>query len=97
MLVAANDALTFANDSSRRANSLAMMSSAVAMRSLAQAVPWFPGDGGPDESDLTAEFGLAGVSFARSVPSAWRPYYLRELQTVCATCRTSSRPSRSTA
>jgi hypothetical protein len=80
MLAAANASLPVASDSSQRAAALAMMSSAVAMRSLAQATPWFPGDAGPEEGDLTAQYGLADVSFARSVPSAWRPYYLRELQ-----------------
>lgn len=80
MLVAANASLSFASDSARRSSALAILSSAVAMRSLAQSMPWFPGDGGPDASDLTAEYGLTDVAFARSVPSAWRPYYLRELQ-----------------
>lgn len=69
-----------ATDSLRRASALALVSGAVAMRSLAQAERWFPGDDGPGAGDLTAEFGLAAVSFARTVPAAWRPYYLRELQ-----------------
>lgn len=81
MLAGANASLTFTTDSAHRSNALAMLSSAVAMRSLAQSTPWFPGDSGPEVSDLTTEYGLDDVSFARSVPSAWRPYYLRELQT----------------
>jgi hypothetical protein len=59
---------------------LSVLASAVALRSLAQAAPWFPGDGGPDAGDLNSEFGLADVAFARGVPTEWRPYYLRELQ-----------------
>ena len=35
----------------------------------------------PTRADLTDEFGLARVSFGAGVPAAWRPYYLRELQT----------------
>ncbi|MDB4876377.1 MAG: hypothetical protein JWM41_2823 [Gemmatimonadetes bacterium] len=68
------------SDSARRPTALALLSAAVALRSLAQQVPWFAGDGGPDAADLAAEFGLANVSFARGVPSEWRPYYMRELQ-----------------
>jgi len=67
-------------DSIRRAGELALLSSAVALRSLAQATPWFPGDGGPDVSDLRTEFGLADVSFSRGVRASWQPYYLRELR-----------------
>ncbi|MEP6494574.1 MAG: hypothetical protein ABJF01_17950 [bacterium] len=80
MLAAAYASLGVTSDSVRRAGALAMLSSAVALRSLAQAEPWFPGDAGPGVGDLTTEFGLADVSFARSVPGSWRPYYLRELQ-----------------
>jgi hypothetical protein len=67
-------------DSIRRAGELALLSSAVALRSLAQATPWFPGDGGPDVSDLRTEFGLADVSFSRGVRASWHSYYLRELR-----------------
>jgi hypothetical protein len=67
-------------DSSRRSMALAVLSSAVALRTLAQSAPWFPGDDGPDVTDLTSEFGLADVSFSRAVPAAWQPYYLRELR-----------------
>jgi hypothetical protein len=35
---------------------------------------------GPTAADMITEFGLSSVTFARSVPTAWRPYYLRELQ-----------------
>jgi hypothetical protein len=79
-LIAANARLVFRNDSTARASSLAVLSSAVAVRTLAQATPWFDGMSGPTAADITSEFGLATVTFARSVPSAWRPYYLRELQ-----------------
>jgi hypothetical protein len=67
-------------DSARRVSALAALSAAVALRTLAQQEPWFAGDTGPDATDLSAEFGLLGVSFARGVPAAWRPFYLRELQ-----------------
>lgn len=68
------------DDSLRRASSLAMLASAVSLRGYAQRTPWFVGDRAPDAADVVAEFGLRTVTFARGVPSAWRPYYLRELQ-----------------
>ena len=67
-------------DSLRRSSALALLSAAVALRSLAQEAPWFPGDLGPASGDLSEEFGIADVAFARAVPKNWRPYYLRELQ-----------------
>lgn len=67
-------------DSVHRDGALALLSSAVALRSLAQSTPWFPGDGGPEVSDLRSEFGLADVTFSRGVRAAWQPYYLRELR-----------------
>ena len=66
-------------DSSRRLPALAVLTSAVALRTRAQSTPWFADDPAPTVHDLSAEFGLADVSFAPSVPAAWRPYYLREL------------------
>ena len=56
-----------------------MLSTAVSMRSLAQEAPWFDGDVGPTAADITAEFGLAGITFSRSVPESWRGYYVREM------------------
>ena len=79
-LVARYASSAAADDSTRRGDALALLSSAVAMRSLAQQAPWFNGDGGPDASDLAAEFGIASVSFTHAVPAAWQPYYMRELQ-----------------
>jgi hypothetical protein len=79
-LIAASARLAFGSDSGTRASSLAVLSSAVAVRTLAQATPWFQGMPGPTAGDLVSEFSLANVSFARSVPAVWRPYYLRELQ-----------------
>lgn len=79
-LIAASARLAYGADSGTRASSLALLSSAVAVRTLAQASPWFLGMPGPTASDLVSEFGLSGVTFARSVPSVWRAYYLRELQ-----------------
>jgi hypothetical protein len=56
------------------------LAAATAVRTMNQAEPWFVGDGGPDASDVTSEFGLASVTFSRTVRAAWRPYFLRELQ-----------------
>ena len=80
-LAAAYAPLAARSDSSERTNALTVLSTAVALRSLAQQEPWFPGDEGPDASDLSSEFGVADVVFAHAVPGAWRPFYLRELQT----------------
>jgi len=80
-VLAANAARAIpSSDTARRANALALLASAVSMRTLAQNTPWFPGDRGPDAADLIAEFGLADVAFTRGVPAAWRPFYLRELE-----------------
>jgi hypothetical protein len=78
-LAAAYAPLSFSVDSSRRLPALAVLSSAVALRTRAQTTPWFVGDATPTTADLAAEFGLADVSFASSVPAQWRPYFLREL------------------
>ncbi|HEX3868624.1 MAG TPA: hypothetical protein VHV78_17805 [Gemmatimonadaceae bacterium] len=71
-----------------RESALAMLSAAVATRALAQDAPWFDGDGGPTVADLRSDFGLASVSFDDAVPAAWRPYYLRKLQTSLVDMRT---------
>ena len=76
----AQSILWSAADSSGRANALAVLAGAVAMRPYNQSAPWFVGSAAPDVSDLAAEFGLGSVTFARPVPAAWRPYYLRELR-----------------
>jgi hypothetical protein len=78
-LAAAYAPLAGEPDSSRRLPALAVLSSAVALRTRAQSTPWFAGDPAPSVADLAAEFGLADISFAPSVPAQWRPYYLREL------------------
>src|SRR6185437_5277409 len=74
-------------DSTRRARSLALLAAAVGVRSLAQDAPWFPGDPGPSAADVVGQFRLAGVSFAHTVPEAWRPYYLRELDSALTDMR----------
>lgn len=79
-LVAAPLVAPMARDSNDRTDALATLAAAVALRSAAQSVPWFPGDAGPSTQDLTTEFGLAGVTFTRSVPLEWRSYYTRELR-----------------
>ena len=66
-------------DSADRVAALSVLSTAVSLRSLAQEAPWFDGDLGPSAVDVTTEFGLAGITFARSVPESWRGYYVREL------------------
>jgi hypothetical protein len=73
-------ALAPSPDSARRVAAIAMLGTAVAVRSLAQDEPWFPGDAGPDASDLVSEFGLAGVRFGKGVPASWQPFYLARLQ-----------------
>jgi hypothetical protein len=69
------------SEAARRSSALALLATTVSLRALAQQQPWFPGDGGPGVADLAAEFGVAGVSFARGVPDDWRPFYLAQLQT----------------
>jgi hypothetical protein len=66
-------------DSTRRPTALTMLSAAVAVRALAQDQPWFPGDVGVTVAHLRTEHGLEAVTFDRSVPLAWRPYYLARL------------------
>ncbi len=78
-LAAAYSTLDAPSDSARRGVALTVLSAAVSMRALAQEAPWFDGDVGPNAMDIAAEFGLAGVTFARSVPDAWRGYYVREI------------------
>jgi hypothetical protein len=80
-LVAAYASAAQRADSLRRPAALALLATMVSVRSLAQQVPWFSGQSGPSVGDLTAEFGIAGVTFARAVPAAWQSYYLGELQT----------------
>jgi hypothetical protein len=79
--LAASYALSLADaDSSRRTNALSLLAGAVALRGLAQSEPWFPGGAGPDAADMNAEFGIT-VTFERDIPTNWRPFYMRELQT----------------
>ena len=68
------------SDSTGRPEALALLTGAVALRAYNQDTPWFVGTASPDVSDLSAEFGLGSVTFARGVPTSWRPYYLRELR-----------------
>jgi hypothetical protein len=59
---------------------LTAMYAAVALRAYAQEVVWFPGSGGPSSRELEERFGLASVRFADEIPSEWRPYYRRMLE-----------------
>ena len=58
---------------------VAVLWASTALRSLAQEPVWFPGDGGPTVPELKDRLGLAAISFDDSLPSSWRPYYLRML------------------
>ncbi|HEY4216258.1 MAG TPA: hypothetical protein VGM67_03925 [Gemmatimonadaceae bacterium] len=80
-LIAGYEPTTQAADSVRRSSALALLATTVSLRALSQQQPWFPGDAGPTTGDLATEFGVASVTFARSVPIAWRPFYLLQLQT----------------
>lgn len=55
------------------------LQAAVALRAYAQEASWFPGMDGPSYRDLQEQYGLAGISFDRTVRAAWRPYYRRML------------------
>lgn len=78
--LAAEYALYLADDTTRVAQpSLAVLWAAVSMRAYGQERVWFPGNGGPTVPDLKERFGLASVSFDATVPTVWRPYYLRML------------------
>ena len=66
------------------APALAMLWAAAGLRPLAQEEVWFPGQGGPSNRELMERFGLGGVSFAETVPAAWRPYYRRMLEIAIA-------------
>ena len=63
-------------DTARSVSALAVLAAATALRAMAQETPWFPGSPAPSVADLRAEFGLAGVTFARDVRREWQPYYL---------------------
>lgn len=78
--LAAEYALFLADEGARVAQpSLAVLWAAVSMRAYGQERVWFPGNGGPTVPDLKDRFGLASVSFDATVPTVWRPYYLRML------------------
>jgi hypothetical protein len=56
------------------------LTAAVALRALGQEAPWFPGMPGPAASAVQRRFGLAAIRFDGDVPDAWRPFYLRMLE-----------------
>ncbi len=72
-LVAEYALLAARDDSSRRATAISLLSAAVALRTLAQSEPWFAGDPAPTPGDITAEFGVASVTFGRDVPARVAP------------------------
>ena len=57
----------------------ASLAAASGLRAYAQEAVWRPGMAAPSTRELVAQFGLADVTFASSVPAAWRPYYRRML------------------
>ena len=57
----------------------ATLAAASGLRGYSQEVVWRPGMAAPSTRELVAQFGLADVAFASSVPAAWRPYYRRML------------------
>lgn len=58
---------------------VAALAVSVALRGLAQEAVWYPGFPAPTARELRERYALASLSFDRSVPEAWRPYYLRML------------------
>ena len=58
-----------------------LLTAAVALRTFAQEPVWFPGFPAPTVAELKDRHELAALSFDRTVPVAWRPYYLRMLGT----------------
>jgi hypothetical protein len=59
---------------------LSALWAAVALRAYAQEPVWYPGTGGPSSRELEERFGLASLRFADEIPSEWRPYYRRMLE-----------------
>jgi hypothetical protein len=59
---------------------LAALWAAVALRAYGQEPVWYPGSGGPSNREMEERFGLASVRFADEIPSEWRPYYRRMLE-----------------
>ncbi len=57
----------------------AALQAAVALRAYAQESVWFPGMDGPSHRELLDKYGLAEITFERSVRMQWRPYYRRML------------------
>jgi hypothetical protein len=55
------------------------LQAAVALRAYAQESIWFPGMPAPAAGELEKSYGLAEVTFDRTVPARWRPYYRRML------------------
>jgi len=60
------------------------LAAAVALRAYAQETPWYPGDPAPTDAQLEDRYGLTAVTFDRSVPAAWRPYYREMLGSALA-------------
>lgn len=52
-----------------------MVTAGVAIRAQAQDRVWFPGDPTPSIGSVVGRFGLKSITFDRSIPAAWRPFY----------------------
>jgi hypothetical protein len=77
--LAAEASLLTAAGGAGRATDVAVLAAAVALRAYAQEPVWFPGFPAPTVAEAKERYELAALSFDRSVPVAWRPYYLRML------------------
>src|SRR5262249_7557988 len=80
MLVGEVARLNADSSATQREPALTILAAATAVRAMAQEAPWFAGTTAPTQSDLRAEFGLAGVSFGAEVRPDWQPYYLRLIE-----------------
>ena len=57
-----------------------MVAAAVALRAVAQETAWFAGDPGPTAGEVAGRFALRQIEFDREVPTVWRSYYIRMIE-----------------
>ena len=55
------------------------LQAAVSMRAYSQESVWYPGMEGPSQRYMLERYGLGSITFDRSMPTSWRPYYRRML------------------
>jgi hypothetical protein len=83
--LAAEYALLTARDTAgAHGAALSVLWAATSLRTYAQEAVWFPGDSGPSVPALRKRLELASISFDETVPTSWRPYYLRMLASAVA-------------